>query len=230
MHPPLAVPLPVPASGHEGLTVRWARHLDDVRAAQRLRHDVAGPDADLFDDHCEHILVCDGDGEVIGTCRLLAPAQARRIGSTHSDTAFDLTRLRRVRERMVELGRICVHPEHRHRGVLLAQWRALSGFMAANGLDVVIGCASIPMHADGRVAASVWRQMKASHLAPIDWHVRPRLPLPVERLDDSLAVNPPALISSCLRLGARVMGPPAWNPDFNTADLPMVLRLRAMAP
>jgi putative hemolysin len=35
------------------------------------------------------------------------------VGSTYSDTEFDLTRLRPLRERMVELGRSCVHPDHR---------------------------------------------------------------------------------------------------------------------
>jgi putative hemolysin len=55
--------------------------------------------------------------------------------------------------------------------------------------------------------------------------VRPRLPLPVEQLDSSLAVEPPALIKGYLRLGAKVLGAPAWDPDFNTADLPMLMRI-----
>jgi putative hemolysin len=28
-----------------------------------------------------------------------------------------------------------------------------------------------------------------------------------------------------LRLGAKVLGAPAWDPDFNTADLPMLMRI-----
>jgi len=55
--------------------------------------------------------------------------------------------------------------------------------------------------------------------------VFPRLALPVERLDASLDIEPPALIKGYLRLGARVLGAPAWDPDFNTADLPMLMRL-----
>jgi len=49
--------------------------------------------------------------------------------------------------------------------------------------------------------------------------------LPVDRLDDSLAVEPPALIKGYLRLGAKVLGAPAWDPDFNSADLPMMMRI-----
>ena len=232
------------AEGHgQGIQVAWARHQDEVRQAQRLRHEVfagemgarlsttiPGHDIDLFDDFCEHLLVRDEQTrEVIGTYRVLTPVQARRVGSTYSDTEFDLTRLRTLRPRMVELGRSCVHPDHRHGGVIMALWGALAEFMVRNQLDTMIGCASIPMlHGgvvSGDVAASIWRQVSATHMAPIEWHVRPRLALPVDRLDDSLQVDPPALIRGYLRLGAKVLGPPAWDPDFNTADLPMLMRI-----
>jgi putative hemolysin len=49
--------------------------------------------------------------------------------------------------------------------------------------------------------------------------------LPVEELDGDLEVAAPALIRAYLRLGAKLLGPPAWDPDFNTADLPMMLRI-----
>ncbi|MBP3981748.1 GNAT family N-acetyltransferase [Acidovorax sp. JG5] len=223
--------------------VGWARHLDEVRQAQRLRFDVfaaemgarlsttiPGHDVDLFDDYCEHLLVRDVPSQqVIGTYRVLTPAQAKRVGGTYSDNEFDLTRLRSLRPRMVELGRSCVHPDHRHGGVILALWGALADFMVRNQLDTMIGCASIPMLHNGVVsgdaAASIWEQLRQTHMAPIDFHVRPRLPLPVEQLDGSLLIEPPALIKGYLRLGARVLGAPAWDPDFNTADLPMLMRI-----
>jgi putative hemolysin len=235
-----------PSPAPHGIAVSWARHQDEVRAAQRLRFDVfatemgarlnttvPGHDVDLFDNYCEHLLVRDlATEQVIGTYRVLTPAQAQRVGSTYSDTEFDLTRLRFLRERMVELGRSCVHPEHRHGGVIMALWGALAEFMQRNQLDTMIGCASVPMlHngiVSGDVAASIWNQLKQSHLAPIEYHVRPRLPLPVEQLDGSLPVEPPALIRGYLRLGAKVLGAPAWDPDFNSADLPMLLRISDM--
>ncbi|MDM0023918.1 GNAT family N-acetyltransferase [Variovorax saccharolyticus] len=240
----IAVPrAPADAAASAGIEVGWARHLDEVRAAQRLRYEVfagemgarlatpiPGHDIDLFDDFCEHLLVRDAaSGQVIGTYRVLTPAQARRVGSTYSDIEFDLTRLRDLRERMVELGRSCVHAEHRQGGVILALWGALAGFMNRNKLDTMIGCASIPMShhgvTRGDAAASIWRQLSATHMAPIQYQVQPRLPLPVQQLDDALEVEPPALIKGYLRLGAKVLGPPAWDPDFNSADLPMLMRI-----
>ncbi|MDO8449225.1 MAG: GNAT family N-acyltransferase [Rhodoferax sp.] len=249
-HPHFDNPIQVPARPIEkgGLSVSWAKHTDEVRQAQRLRFRVfaqemgarldtmsPGHDVDLFDNYCEHLLVRDEiTKEVVGTYRLLTPAQARRVGSTYSDLEFDLTRLRSLRERMVELGRSCVHPDYRHGGVIMALWGALAEFMVRNKLDTMIGCASIPMlHngiVSGDVAASIWHQLKASHLAPIEHHVHPRLPLPVDQLDGSLKVEPPPLIKGYLRLGAKILGAPAWDPDFNSADLPMMMRINDLPP
>ena len=247
MGPGLVLPpfeSPSRANQPVGLQVSWARHQDEVREAQRLRYSifvgemgarlsspVAGHDIDLFDDYCEHLLVRDtATQEVIGTYRLLTPAQARRVGGTYTDMEFDLTRLRSLRSRMVELGRSCVHADHRQGGVILALWGALAEFMARNQLDTMVGCASIPMQHSGLVsghaAASIWQQLRQTHLASIEYHVLPRLSLPVDQLlDEGVRVAPPALIKGYLRLGAKVLGAPAWDPDFNTADLPMMLRM-----
>jgi putative hemolysin len=228
-------------------TVAWARDESDVRAAQRLRYAVfveemgarltlpadapAGHDIDVFDPFCEHLLVrapASDDGEpgaVIGTYRVLTPAAARQVGGLYSETEFDLTRLRPLRARLVELGRSCVHPDWRSGGVILALWGALGEFMARNGLETMIGCASIGMRDGGHVAASLWEQLRRTHLASIEWRVRPRLALPVEELRSDLPVELPPLIKGYLRCGATLLGAPAWDPDFGTADLPLMMRL-----
>ena len=245
---PSSTPQVVAPVAAGGIEVQWARELHEVREAQRLRYEVfagemgarlnttlEGHDIDLFDDYCEHLLVRDvATRQVVGTYRVLTPAQARRVGSTYSDTEFDLVRLRGVRSKMVELGRSCVHQDHRHGGVIMALWGALAEFMVRNQLDTMIGCASIPMLHNGVVsgdlAASIWHQLRQTHMAPIEYQVLPRLPLPVDALDQSLKVEPPALIRGYLRLGAKILGAPAWDPDFNTADLPMMMRIADMPP
>jgi len=227
--------------------VVWARDERDVRQAQQLRYQVfaeemgarlsplpgapAGHDIDMFDAFCGHLLVraCIQPGEegpVIGTYRVLTPAAARRVGGLYSETEFDLTRLRPYRSKMVELGRSCVHPAWRSGGAIMALWGALAEFMVRNGLDTMIGCASVSMRDGGHHAASLWEQLRHTHLAPIELQVTPRLPLPVEDLQHNLDVEAPALIKGYLRCGAKVLGAPAWDPDFNTADLPMLMRIQ----
>ena len=229
-----------------GFDVVWARSEEDVREAQQLRHLVfaqemgarlsvpagspKGHDIDMFDPYCEHLLVraagVGGEtGPVIGTYRVLTPANARRVGGLYSETEFDLTRLRPLRPKMVELGRSCVHPAWRTGGAILALWGALAEFMHRNRLDTMVGCASVSMRDGGHFAASLWQRLRKTHLAPIEWRVDPRLPLPVDDLQHDLDVEAPALIKGYLRCGAKVLGAPAWDPDFNTADLPMLLRI-----
>lgn len=228
------------------LSVSWASSEAEVREAQALRYQVfavemgarlapgtgrpAGLDVDLFDAYCEHVLVRAGgdDGEpgpVVGTYRVLTPAAAKRAGGFYSDTEFDLTRLRSMRSRIAEIGRSCVHADHRSGGAIIALWGAMAEFMTRNGLDTVIGCASVSMRDGGHFAASLWRQIAATHLAPIDCQVRPRLPLPIAHLRQDLQVEAPALIRGYLRCGAKLLGEPAWDPDFNTADLPLLVRM-----
>ena len=232
------------------LQVRWARHLDEVRLAQRLRYQVfaeemgavlqtpvPGHDIDAFDDFCEHLMICDEDQDrVIGTYRLLTPAQAQRAGGLYSDQEFDLSPINAWRDKTVELGRSCVHAEHRQGGVILALWGALAEFMQRNQLEAMVGCASIPMQypglAHGEGPARIWQQLRQSHLAEPELQVRPRVALPEELAHisdvsaDSLKVEPPALIQGYLRAGAKVLGAPAWDSDFNTADLPIMMRMQ----
>lgn len=241
----LALPLcpaPQPAAR---LTLSWARHQDDLRAAQRLRFQVfaqelgarlrpppgtpAGHDADLFDAHCEHLLVReqheDGAlGDVVACYRLLAPAAARRVGGLYAETEFDLTRLRAERHRIAELGRACVAPAHRRGPALLMLWGGIADYLQRERLELALGCASVDAHDGGQRAWALWNQIAATHLAPIDWQVRPRTPLHPARAFPG-QVELPALLRGYLKANARLLGAPAWDGDFRCADFPLLLRL-----
>jgi putative hemolysin len=52
----------------------------------------------------------------------------------------------------------------------------------------------------------------------------------VQWLPATETVETPPLIKGYLRCGAKVLGPPAWDPDFNTADLPMLMRIADLPP
>jgi putative hemolysin len=242
-----ALGLPHETAG-PALEAVWARDDDELRAAQALRWRVfvqemgatitpprgtpAGLDADLFDPYCEHLLVrtvpvlADEPAQVVGTYRVLTPAAARRVGGLYSESEFDLLALAPLRTTLAELGRSCIDPQWRQGGVIMMLWAALASFMQRNGLTRMVGCASVPMHDGGHAAASLWRQLERTHLAPIELRVRPRCALPVDRLRGDLGVEPPPLIRGYLKCGAKLLGAPAWDPAFNTADLPLLLDLR----
>lgn len=126
---------------------------------------------------------------------------------------------------MVELGRSCVAAEYRSGAVIGLLWSGLAEFMADHNFEHLIGCASINMRDGGHVAASICRRVQANHMAPAECRVTPHNPLPLDRLDASVAAAIPPLIKGYIRAGAWVCGDPAWDPDFNTADLPMLLSM-----
>lgn len=217
--------------------VGLAAHPDEVREAQRLRWQIfaeemgarldspePGLDIDLYDRWCDHLIARDQDsGEVVGTYRILSPDAAKRLGNYYSDQEFDLTRLGHLRERMVEIGRSCVHPDFRSGAIIALLWSGLATYMQERGYDYLMGCASIGMQDGGHNAAGVWHAIREKHLAPVEWRVFPRCPLPLEALTTEAAPIVPPLIKGYLRAGAYVCGEPAWDPDFNTADLPILM-------
>lgn len=225
-------------SSSKSLSVALARDLHEVREAQRLRYRVfaqelgarvpgreQGIDCDIYDAYCDHLLVRDsGTREVVGTYRILSGAQARRLGGFYSDDEFDLTRLEPLRDLTAEVGRSCVHSDYRGGAAIALLWSALGAYMLQRGYRYLMGCASLGMADGGRGAAAAYRRLAEHHLSPVEYRVFPRRELPLDGGCDG-AVEVPPLVRAYLRLGAYVCGAPAWDADFNTADLLMLLPL-----
>jgi len=224
--------------------ITWASTPNEVKEAQRLRFKVfaeemganlaqnnEGLDVDEFDAYCDHLLIRDQETlKVVGTYRVLPPHKAQEIGRLYSDSEFDLTRLNHLRPKMVELGRSCVHADYRSGAVIMALWSGLAQYMQKHNYEIMLGCASIPMADGGHFAASLYNSLSEEQMAPTENHAFPRLPLPLDKLNGGLDVEPPPLIKGYLKLGAKICSAPAWDPDFNTADLLTMLRLSEINP
>ena len=224
--------------------ITWASSSNEIKEAQRLRYKVfaeemgatlsqngEGLDIDEFDAYCDHLLIRDQDTlKVVGTYRVLPPHKAQEIGRLYSDSEFDLSRLDHLRPKLVELGRSCVHKDYRSGAVIMALWSGLAQYMQKNGYEIMLGCASIPMADGGHFAASLYNSLSDDQMAPTEFHAFPRLPLPLDKLNGGLEVDAPPLIKGYLKLGAKICSSPAWDPDFNTADLLTMLRLSEINP
>lgn len=232
---------------HHHYSVGFALTEREIEEAQRLRYRVfagelgatirtrvAGVDADFYDPHCEHLIVRDesdsGAGKIVGTYRILTPDAATRVGSYYSENEFDLTRLQHLRPATVEVGRSCIHPDYRNGAVIALLWGKLAEFMLRQGYRYLIGCASVGMGDGGHNAANLFVQLIDAHIAPLEYRVFPRDRLPYERLVTGHAAEVPPLLKGYLRAGAWVCGDPAWDPDFNTADLPLLLSMERLNP
>ena len=244
-------------AGAASLYTCWAETPTDIQAAQTLRRSVffdemgarpvdaegaAGAlDVDRFDAFCDHLVIKARDGggfdpdQVVGTYRVMSPDSARRAGGYYADTEFDLRAWHAQGQRAAELGRSCVHRDWRRGGVIMMLWTALAAYMQQRGLDTLIGCCSVPLTDDGATARTLWRQLSRTHLVGDASRAVPRTPFDVASGDagagspDS-SVRMPALMKGYLRCGARLLGPPAHDAAFNTADFPMMLRLADLSP
>ncbi|CAL9622653.1 GNAT family N-acetyltransferase [Streptomyces sp. enrichment culture] len=225
-------------------TVSLARDEEEVRAAQRLRHDVfagemgallsspqPGLDIDPFDAYCDHLLVREeATGEVVGTYRLLPPERAEVAGRLYSEGEFDLAPLDAIRPGLVEVGRSCVHPDHRDGAVIGLIWAGIARYMVDGGHEWLAGCCSVPLADGGALAAATWDRVRAKHLAPPEFRVRPLRPwAPREGAPRQRRELPP-LLRGYLRLGAWVCGEPALDADFGVADLYVLLSMRRVDP
>jgi putative hemolysin len=218
-----------------------AEDRDTVLAAPRLRYrvftaasttsaDVGGIDRDGFDSHCEHLVVRDtASGDVVGTYRILTAERAREAGGFYSETEFELSRLRNLNARLVEVGRACVDPAYRGGSVITLLLTGLTRYVVAQRYDYVLGCASIDVTRGLAAAATLCRKLVADHLGPEAWRVTPHIPFRPGDLPPCAAGLPP-LIKAYLRFGAKVCGEPAWDEAFQTADVLMLLPMAAMTP
>lgn len=231
------------ARARPSLRLSLAQSESEIREAQRLRYKIFGEemgarlssripghDMDLFDPYCDHLLVRDQNtGKVVGTYRILPPEAARRVGSYYAEGEFSLTRLQHLRPRMVEIGRSCIHADYRSGAVIALLWSGLGEYMVSRGHAYLIGCASISMADGGHNAANLYRQLTEEQQAPLEYRVFPRHPLPFEHLANGQPALIPPLLKGYLRAGGRVCGEPAWDPDFNTADLLLMLPMARLS-
>jgi putative hemolysin len=80
----------------------------------------------------------------------------------------------------------------------------------------------------------VWEVVRTKHLAPprlrvAPWRPYPLPPAPTADRGKLLAAVPP-LLRGYLRLGARIGGEPAHDPDFRVADFFVLLSLDRVDP
>ena len=167
--------------------VRLASSAAEVRAAQKLRFEVfnlelqeglqasfaTGLDADPFDACCDHLVVEDRRlGSIVGTYRLQTGQQAAEHLGYYSAQEFDLSPYEARRHLMVELGRACVHRDHRNLLVVGMLWKAISDYTNARACRYLIGCSSLTSQ-DPRMGAAAYWELQKRHLADPEFRTTP---------------------------------------------------------
>ncbi len=189
-----------------------------------------GRDMDRFDAVCEHLIVEHAStGKIVGTYRLQTGAMASANGGFYCEGEFDFAPYKHLRDSMVELGRACVHREHRSTEVLYLLWRGIAQYARHRGGRYLIGCSSLTSQ-DPAHGAAVYRALQKC-LAEAHLRTTPQphcaMPLVLQR-DASDKV--PKLLRTYLAVGAKICGPPAIDREFKTIDFLTLIDLETLHP
>lgn len=232
---------PVVEASRSHYRLRLAASEQDVRAAQLLRFVVFNVelregleqsyatclDADAFDPVCDHLLVEDmRTGDVIGTYRLQTGRSAAANKGYYSAQEFDFSPYEPWRNELVELGRACVHSDHRNLTVLSLLWKGIASYISGRGCRYMIGCSSLTSQ-DPAVGLAAYRDLQ-KYLAPEEWRTNPLPAYACIAEPQATAPKIPKLLSAYMTLGAKICGPPAIDKEFKTIDFLTFLDLYSM--
>ncbi len=223
--------------------MRLAQSAEEVRRAQRLRFEVfnlelneglveshfTGLDVDSFDNVCDHLIVEHvATNEVVGTYRLQTGVRAAANNGYYSEREFDFTPYESLRGEMIELGRACVHAEHRNFNLLHLLWRGIARYAYERNARFLVGCSSLTSQ-DPMEGVAMYELLRGKHLARPNWRT---VPHPAFRVDVDLVsascTPPPKLMRAYLSIGAKICGPPAMDREFGTIDFLTLLDLHAL--
>lgn len=219
--------------------VRFAAGPDEVRQALKLRYEVfnlelqeglaashaSGLDEDEFDAVCDHLIIIEEQsGSVVGTYRMQSGDMAARNIGYYSAREFDFAPFEPLRSSLIELGRACVHRDHRSIIVVSMLWKEIVRYVLRNNARYMIGCSSLTSQ-DPSLGHAMYRKFaKDGALTEGAFFTRPwpRYALPsAEPLDP--CPPPPKLLRAYLGVGARICSEPAIDREFGTIDFLTIL-------
>ena len=233
---------PQTSSADSRYSLRLARTRSEIEPALRLRFEVfnlelhegfaesfvTGLDEDEFDRVCEHLIVTDDTaGKVVGTYRMQTGAIARRNScGFYSAREFDFTPYQPVRESLVELGRACIHKDHRTFAVISLLWRGIMDYALQHRALYLVGCSSLTSQ-DPALGSAMFHHLSRTHLVGPELQTRPlpALAIPIDPTPRP-SPPPPRLLRAYLSVGAKICGPPAIDRDFGTIDFLTLLDIK----
>ncbi|MGC4067035.1 MAG: GNAT family N-acyltransferase [Polyangiaceae bacterium] len=214
------------------LRVGFATSVAEREAVFRLRYDVftklgthvgegtKGRDCDEFDDDCHHAAVWK-DGTLVATCRILPAEGASRVGRYFSSTEFDLSELLRRHTDILEVGRVCVHPDFRASVAIVLLWKSIAELVVRTKAQYLTGCATLFEKSPDRVAAIM--ELLRERGVVEDLGVSPicRIAKPTSLQNDTNVTwnDLPGLLRSYIQMGGRVLGEPCYDPIFDSAEV-----------
>ena len=232
---------------NENYLLKFAETPEEIRAAQKLRYkvfnceqnrglDTANRDEfdhDEFDDGAAHLIAYSKDNpNPIGTYRAIGQP-GNDPDRMYSAREYYVTGVERYLPMTIEVGRSCVDKDYRNGAVVTLLWNGMAAITLRSGCRYLCGCVSLE---DVRpaVAWAVYDDLKDKGLFSRNVSFKPReqflFPRPPEediarvRADRAgIRQAVPPLLKGYLNLGGKLLGEPAFDYEFGSVDLPIMV-------
>jgi putative hemolysin len=191
---------------------------------------VNGYDTDRYDEVCDHLIVeSAATGEVVGTYRMQMGEVAGDNYGYYSEQEFDFSPYEHLRGQIAELGRACIHRDHRSPEVLSLLWRGLARYVLVNGGRYMMGCCSLNSQ-DVSEGHGVYASLRNYTVAP-ELQTTPTVQYGMPRCKtEAPPAQAPKLLRAYLAIGAKICGAPAIDREFRTIDFLTMLDLQSLHP
>lgn len=233
--------------GHK-YSVKLAQTREEIEEALKLRFDVFNielgegldtsyqnkMDEDEYDAQCHHLIVVENaTNQVIGTYRMQDNLMADSGNGFYTQSEFDIKQFpEEVLNNVVELGRACIHMDHRSGRVLYLLWRGLAKYLVLSQKKYLFGCCSITSQnpAEGQAVLAYLEEQNYMH---------PEYMIPVQPEFECLSlahqhsftdqVKLPQLFRLYMDIGVMVCSEPALDSTFKTIDFLILLDIESLS-
>ena len=232
--------------------LKTADTYEELIESCRLRYEVfykefqglenSGIDVDRYDSHFDHLIIIHKEtSNIIGTYRLNC---SKYSSLSYTEQEFDLKEVFNLDGSLLELGRACIHKDHRKSSsVISLLWRGITEYMNISGANILFGCSSIKIKTS-REAALAYKflldngYVVSEHYAwPTKKFQIPDFDLWVSYFQDGLTDIQneeaekliPSLLKSYLKFGAKIVSEPAFDKELGCVDLLTVLKKEEMS-
>ena len=218
--------------------LRYSVFYKEKKAIPTILKKILRLDYDIVDNFADHLIVIDKNSKgiknkIVGTYRLIRGDVAAHSGGFYTSSEFDLSKILNYYEnnKILELGRSCVHQDYRNGTIMNLLWKAIAEYVKLHDIKILLGCASFH-GTDIMKYTNELSYLRNNFSLPdellvksLDTKIYPAYTEINSKINDLRTfVKLPPLIKGYLRLGGRVSHDCFIDYKFNTIDLCVIVK------
>lgn len=222
--------------------VKIAESDSELLSAYKLRYDVFfselnrnfnfknGMDRDAYDAQCHHLVVIHKEkNQVIGTYRLQTYEQAQNGLGYNTREIYKIEQFPdEVLKNAFEVGRACIHPDHRNGRVLYLLWKGIAGYLEYFKLRYLFGYSAINT-LNPAIAMNTYRYLAENGYMHQNYFIDVKSHYRCPDVNGTDGVDIPQLFKNYLDVGTKVCSLPAYVQKNNVINFLILLDIEQIS-